>query len=187
MNQNNLQQLWTASDGIKLKGAREAAGIDRFLLARNNTLSNVQLLELEEGWNSYFYSPSIKYNAGKKLLNAFNLKTEYDRLSEEAPSQSRIESIEVETILEASSQAIQLEQNVGHSTAKPLFLLTAIVAICSAYWFVTYSNNSSGSSQTLISKQVGNTEKSALVESLSVATKTDAASNVENNVPTATT
>ena len=38
MHQKDVKQLWTALDGIKLKDAREAVGIDLYSLARNNTL-----------------------------------------------------------------------------------------------------------------------------------------------------
>jgi len=191
MHQKNLKQLWTALDGIKLKDAREAVGIDLYSLARNNTLSNAQLLELEEDGNSYFYSASIKYNVGKKLLNAFNLQTEYDRLSEEALNQSRAESIEVEAILQASSQAIQPEHNVTHSIAKkPLFILTAIVAICIAYAFVTYpskSNKSQDAVQPFSASQVSNAEKSLETDYPAISTKTDIVSAVANTAPKATT
>ncbi len=143
---NDLTPQWTDFDGAQLKAAREKAGVDLFSYARKVNLSTAQLLELEEGGNSYFYTPSIKFSTGKKLLSSFGGKTEYERLSEEALSQSSNQSIEVETILEASSQAIQAEQNVTHSTTKKyLFLLSAIVTICIAYVFVTYPSKSNKS------------------------------------------
>lgn len=188
---NDLTPQWTDFDGSQLKAAREKAGVDSFAYARKVNLSTAQLLELEEGGNSYFYTPSIKFNTGKKLLSAFGGITEYERLSEEALSQSSNQSIEVETILEASSQAIQPEHNVGHSTAKkPLFILTAIVAICIAYAFVTYpskSNKSPEAVQPLIASQVSNPEKSAVTDSPAISTKADIVSAAANPAPTATT
>jgi hypothetical protein len=188
---NDLTPQWSDFDGAQLKAAREKAGVDSFAYARKVNLSTAQLLELEEGGNSYFYTSSIKFNTGKKLLSSFGGITEYERLSEEALSQSRIESIEVETILEASSQAIQAEQNVTHSIAKkPLFIFTAIVAICLAYAFVTYpskTNKSKETAQPLIASQVSNAEKSAVTESPSISAKTDIVSAVANTAPTATT
>jgi len=188
---NDLTQHWTDFDGAQLKAAREKAGVDLFSYARKVNLSTAQLLELEEGGNSYFYTPSIKFSTGKKLLSSFGGKTEYERLSEEALSQSSNQSIEVETILEASSQAIQAEQNVTHSTTKKyLFLLSAIVTICIAYVFVTYpskSNKSPEAVQPLIASQVSNAEKSAVTESPPISAKTDLVSAVANTVPTATT
>jgi hypothetical protein len=188
---NDSTPHWTDFDGAQLKAAREKAGVDSFAFARKVNLSTAQLLELEEGGNSYFYTPSIKFSTGKKLLSSFGEKTEYDRLSEEALIQSRIESVEVEAILEASSQAIQPEHNVTHSIAKkPLFIFTAIVAICLAYAFVTYpskTNKSKETAQPLIASQVSNAEKSAVTESPPISAKTDLVSAVANTVPTATT
>ena len=188
---NDLTPQWTDFDGAQLKAAREKAGVDSFAFARKVNLSTAQLLELEEGGNSYFYTPSIKFSTGKKLLSSFGGKTEYDRLSEEALIKSRIESIEVEAILEASSQAIQPEQNVGHSTTKKyLLLLSAIVTICVAYAFFNYSsqsNKSSEAGQSHFSSQVSNAEKSAVTESPPISAKTDIVSAVANTVPMATT
>ena len=188
---NDLTPHWTDFDGAQLKAAREKAGVDSFAFARKVNLSTAQLLELEEGGNSYFYTPSIKFSTGKKLLSSFGGKTEYDRLSEEALIQSRIESVEVEAILEASSQAIQPEQNVTHSIAKkPLFILTAIVAICIAYAFVTYpskTNKSQEAVQPLIASQVSNAEKSAVTDSPAISTKADIVSAASNPAPTDTT
>jgi len=188
---NELTPHWTDFDGAQLKAAREKAGVDSFAFARKVNLSTAQLLELEVGGNSYFYTPSIKFSTGKKLLSSYGGKTEYDRLSEEALIQSRIESVEVEAILEASSQAIQPEQNVTHSIAKkPLFIFTAIVAICLAYAFVTYpskTNKSKETAQPLIASQVSNAEKSAVTESPSISAKTDIVPAVANTAPTATT
>ena len=188
---NDSTPHWTDFDGAQLKAAREKAGVDSFAFARKVNLSTAQLLELEEGGNSYFYTPSIKFSTGKKLLSSFGGKTEYERLSEEALSQSSNQSIEVETILEASSQAIQAEQNVTHSTTKKyLFLLSAIVTICIAYAFVTYpskSNKSPEAAQPLIASQVSNAEKSSVTESPAISAKTDIVSAVANTAPTATT
>jgi hypothetical protein len=188
---NDLTPHWTDFDGAQLKAAREKAGVDSFAFARKVNLSAAQLLELEEGGNSYFYTPSIKFSTGKKLLSSYGGKTEYDRLSEEALIQSRIESVEVEAILEASSQALQPEQNVTHSTTKKsLLLLSTIVTICIAYAFVTYpskSNKSPEAVQPAIASQVSNAEKSAVTDSPAISAKTDLVSAVANTAPTATT
>ena len=188
---NDLTPHWTDFDGAQLKAAREKAGVDLFSYARKVNLSTAQLLELEEGGNSYFYTPSIKFSTGKKLLSSFGGKTEYERLNEEALSQSSNQSIEVEAILEASSQVLQPEQNVTHSTTKKyLFLLSAIVTICIAYVFVTYpskSNKSPEAVQPLIASQVSNAEKSAVTDSPAISTKADIVSAASNPAPTDTT
>ena len=188
---NDLTPHWTDFDGAQLKAAREKAGVDSFAYARKVNLSTAQLLELEEGGNSYFYTPSIKFSTGKKLLSSFGGKTEYERLSEEALIQSRIESIEVEAILEASSQVLQPERNVGHSTTKKsLLLLSAIVTICIAYAFVTYpsqSNKSQAEVQQFSASHISITEKFPATESPSISAKTDLVSAASNPAPTDTT
>jgi len=188
---NDSTPHWTDFDGAQLKAAREKAGVDSFAFARKVNLSTAQLLELEEGGNSYFYTPSIKFSTGKKLLSSYGGKTEYDRLSEEALIQSRIESVEVEAILEASSQAIQPLQNAGHSTTKKyLLLLSAIVTICIAYAFFNYSSQSNKSQaevQQISASHVSITEKFLATESPSISLKTDLVSAVANTAPTATT
>ncbi len=188
---NDLTPQWTDFDGAQLKAAREKAGVDLFSYARKVNLSTAQLLELEEGGNSYFYTPSIKFNTGKKLLSSFGGKTEYERLREDVLNQSRIESVEVEAILEATSPVIQPEKNVGHSTTrKPLFILTAIVAICIAYAFVSYpikSNKSPKAVEPLIVSQVSNVGKSAVADFTPIPTKPDLVAAEANSAPKAET
>lgn len=98
---------WTDADANKLREAREAAGLDLHTLARINSLSNAQLLELEQGGESYFYSASIKYSVGKKLLNFFEVRTEFERLKDESEAQSNSDSLVVEAFLEESVQHLQ--------------------------------------------------------------------------------
>jgi len=86
MTDSNSKPSWTDSDGIELKRSRESAGNDVYSFARQNNLSNYQLLELEEGGRSYFYTTAIKYNIGKKLLNSLGEKTDYQRQVEIAKS-----------------------------------------------------------------------------------------------------
>jgi hypothetical protein len=96
-------------------------------------------LELEQGGNTFFYSASIKYNIGKKLLNSFDGQTEFDRLSEETKTQSHEDTSVVEIFLKESAENLQIEKNVNLSnTTKPLLYLVVATTLCSAFAFVIY-------------------------------------------------
>ena len=137
----NSKAEWTDTDATHLREAREAAGLDLHTLARINSLSNAQLLELEEGGESYFYSASIKYSVGKKLLNSFGVRTEFEKLKGESQAQSNSDSLVVEAFLEESVQHLQSTNSVSESkTSKLLLILIILVAICLAVVFVNYPN-----------------------------------------------
>ena len=161
MGKLNSQANWTDADADRLRAAIEAAGSDLFSVARTNSLSNAQILELEQGGDSYFYSASIKYNAGKKLLNSYDGQTEYDRLSEETRSQTHKDAAVVENFLEESSQHLQPQKNIPRSNApKPSLYLAAIAAICIAVAFVIYPiyKNKTNTEKTIASPQVSQLE-----------------------------
>jgi hypothetical protein len=60
--------LWTEQDALLLKQLREAIGMDTVNLAIQNALSNAQILQLENGGNTFFYSEVIKAQTGRRLL-----------------------------------------------------------------------------------------------------------------------
>lgn len=62
--------VWTAEQGALLKDLRQKAGLDAATLARKHILSPAQVVQLENGGDSAFYNPDIKYASGKKLLHA---------------------------------------------------------------------------------------------------------------------
>jgi hypothetical protein len=187
---NNLAPEWTAFDGSQLRAAREKAGVDIFSYSRKVNLSTAQVLELEEGGNSYFYTPSIKFNAGKKLLSSFAIKTEYERLSEEDKTKPQQDKAVAESFLEEPTQAEQTAKKVRHSIAnKSLLILTAIVAIGIVYAFVTYPskfNKSPDNSRLLVSSNVSNAEKSAVLVPAEISIKAEVVSAQENSAPIAT-
>ena len=63
--------IWLAADAARLKSLREKSEIDANQFARLTTISITQLQQLESDGDSAFYSPLIKYQVGKKLLNLF--------------------------------------------------------------------------------------------------------------------
>ena len=171
MTNSNSKPSWTDSDGIELKRSRESAGNDVYSFARQNNLSNYQLLELEEGGESYFYTTAIKYNIGKKLLNSLGEKTDYQRQVEIAKSKS-IKDIEVvETFLSDSTIHLQPTSSKNISTAKKLYIFaTAVIVILISCAFVIYPNKSNrtlDTSQTPVVSQVNLSASPANTESTS--------------------
>jgi len=67
--------LWQPSDAARLKRLRAQTNIDAGQFARMATISTTQLHQLEDVGDSSFYSPTIKYQVGKKLLNLFGEQT----------------------------------------------------------------------------------------------------------------
>lgn len=63
-----MTHLWEPHQGRQLKNLREAAGMEIITLARQCNLSVSQIQQLEDGGDSSFYTPEIKFNSGKKLL-----------------------------------------------------------------------------------------------------------------------
>jgi len=59
---------WLAEDGRLLKDLRIAAGWDTHDFSRSASISVAQLRQLEDGGNELFYSQSIKFQLGRKLL-----------------------------------------------------------------------------------------------------------------------
>ena len=62
------QLIWSQEHGALLKNLRENARLDVSSLAHRNTVSKSQVIQLEDGGDSSFYNPDIKYSTGKKLL-----------------------------------------------------------------------------------------------------------------------
>lgn len=67
--------LWQPADATRLKCLRELANISANEFAKANAISQAQLDQLEKEGDSAFYSPLIKYQLGKRLLNALDQKT----------------------------------------------------------------------------------------------------------------
>ena len=62
------QPIWSQEHGALLKKLRENARLDVSSVAHRNTVSKSQVVQLEDGGDSSFYNPDIKYSTGKKLL-----------------------------------------------------------------------------------------------------------------------
>jgi hypothetical protein len=171
---SNSNSGWTDSDGIELKRSRESAGNDVYSFARQNNLSTHQLLELEEGGNSYFYTTAIKYNVGKKLLNSLGEKTDYQRQSEIAKEQPKKEPEVVETFIDESTRQFKTSNTKNISPSKKIYLFaTVLIVVLISYAFVIYpnkSNQTSDTSQTLAVSQVSLSAPSANTEPVNTTT-----------------
>lgn len=62
---------WLDQDGLRLKQLRLDAGVEPDALARKIAISRKMLRQLEDGGESAFYSASIKFQTGRKLLKIF--------------------------------------------------------------------------------------------------------------------
>lgn len=68
------RKLWTDEHQRQLKGARLEAGVSDVAFARDNAIALRHLQQLEEGGSSAFYSESIKYDMGAKLLKRLGVE-----------------------------------------------------------------------------------------------------------------
>ncbi len=68
------RKQWTEEHQHQLKGARQQAGVSDVTFARDNALTLRHLQQLEEGGSSAFYSESIKYDTGVKLLKRLGVE-----------------------------------------------------------------------------------------------------------------
>ena len=70
--------------GEQLRALRLAAGLDVAVLARRVSLSNAQLMQLENDQHSLFYTPAIRRHAARKVLNFLGTQPQLEQQSEAA-------------------------------------------------------------------------------------------------------
>ena len=76
--------IWLPEHCEQLRSLRIAAGIDISTLASNHSLSKLQIKQLEEGGESAFYTPEIKFTVGRKLIRSFGVEVVHIEPKEEA-------------------------------------------------------------------------------------------------------
>ena len=76
---------WTEEHQHQLKGARLQAGVSDVAFARDNAIALRHLQQLEEGGSSAFYSESIKYDMGAKLLKRLGVEPHVAKAVEAVP------------------------------------------------------------------------------------------------------
>ena len=62
-----MTEPWTQDEALLLQQLRQAAGLDTSQFAIESAISHAQLLQLENGGDTLFYSPAIKAHLGRKL------------------------------------------------------------------------------------------------------------------------
>ena len=119
---------------------RQAAGLEQITLAMENTLSLKQLQELETGGCSAFYSESIKYTTGVKLLHKLGLAFDHLELVNEEPPSDATEAAQVapnkdEPIL-ATSEPVTLLNSGLNSLASAWRILASLAMLIALAYFM---------------------------------------------------
>ena len=145
--------LWGPENEALLKSLRLSAGIDLATLARRNIVSITQVRQLENGGDSSFYSPEIKYSVGKKLLKylghelrgketlATPASTSPDLTQVEAPSMEAFQPVKASSGIASENSIPQSDANLATQSATenssvvlPLFLSGAVVFVALWFW-----------------------------------------------------
>ena len=122
-------QIWSADYARLLVEGRQAAGLEQTTLAMENTLSLKQLQELETGGCSAFYSESIKYTTGVKLLRKLGLAFNHLELANEK-------------FLTDAAEAAQVAPNKDEpirDTSEPVTLLNSGLNSLASAWRILAS------------------------------------------------
>lgn len=131
--------VWGPENGALLKSLRLRAGMDLATLARRNIVSITQVRQLEDGGQSSFYSPAIKYALGKKLLKFLGhdlqmaVAQTVEALVETSPSQTATRTSIVNPSVLESNENLPISPPV--KTSSVIFLLLASgVLVCAGAW-----------------------------------------------------
>jgi len=117
--------IWLPEHCEQLRSLRIAAGIDISTLASNHSLSKMQIKQLEEGGESAFYTPEIKFTIGRKLIRSFGVDVvhmEQKRVSLESDASTFI----------AEFTALQERNRVS---IKPYYLIFFVVGFIVLVYF----------------------------------------------------
>jgi hypothetical protein len=71
---NTSWEPWSDDEAAELQKLREEAHLDSSRFAIENAISHAQLLQLENGGDSLFYSPAIKAHLGRKLIKKLQMR-----------------------------------------------------------------------------------------------------------------
>ena len=190
-------KLWGPEKEALLKSLRLSAGIDLATLARHNIVSTVQVRQLEEGGDSSFYSPEIKFSVGKKLLKylGYDLKAELaveqlltpspdlaqeKALSVEPPLSEKVSiDIAAESLMPQSSDNLALQTaNENSSMALTLFLSGVVLFV--AVWFWLGNSTSSPPEAVKSTPAELKSETTAETTAVSLTDKSLSSTNSDN-------
>ncbi len=133
-------QIWSAHYARLLVEGRQAAGLEPTSLAMQNTLSLKQLQELETGGCSAFYSESIKYTTGVKLLRKLGLAFDHLELATEKPPSDATEAAQVapnkDEPIRATSEPVRLLNSGLNSQASAWRILARLAMFIALAYFL---------------------------------------------------
>ena len=189
--------IWTPENGALLQQLRLNAKVDIGTLAQKNIVSRSQIKQLEDGGDSSFYSPEIKYQIGKKVLASLGhrlapaMAPQQVVPSAPAPQPQAVEQPDLaalESPAVAQSTATTPQQgDVGSNKVTMVLLL--IAGLCGLAWFFlqsgTLNEPKAPSQQVLTAPNVPQTVTAPPApEPVSVA---PVAANTVNNAEATTT
>ena len=124
------RKQWTDAHQRQLRHARLAAGVSDVAFARDNSLALRHLQQLEEGGSSAFYSESIKYDMGVKLLK---------RLGVDLPAEPEPSSLSGQTPLAAAPESVAETPVSPERDAAPAPAAIAATALTRRPFYVVLS------------------------------------------------
>lgn len=106
LNLSMQEIIWSQADARRLKTLRLEAGYDLAQFSKLSSVSVAQITQLEEGGESLFYSPRIKYSVGKRLTLLLLRSQQSTHVSEslidEGPLRHSNSSSQINAIVEMS-------------------------------------------------------------------------------------
>ena len=170
--------VWGPENEALLKSLRLRAGLDLATLARRNIVSSTQVRQLEDGGNSSFYNPSIKYALGKKLLKylGHDLKVEVAP-TVEAPIETDMPQLAASPSIVTTSK-LESDENLpknpsSKTSLSVLPLLMSGVLICAVVWFLLDKESSVPAQAVVQSAPEVKAEPQAQVTEVTEPEKTD--------------
>ena len=144
--------IWTPENGALLQQLRLNAKVDIGSLAQKNIVSRSQIKQLEDGGDSSFYSPEIKYQIGKKVLASLGHKLAPVMAPQQvvtaAPSapvpqpqvieQPDLAALKTPAMAQATATATTPQQGDVGSNKVTMGLLL-IAGLCGLAWFLLQS------------------------------------------------
>lgn len=189
--------IWTPENGALLQQLRLNAKVDIGTLAQKNIVSRSQIKQLEDGGDSSFYSPEIKYQIGKKVLASLGhrlapaMAPQQVVPSAPAPQPQAVEQPDLAALKSpAVAQATTTTPQQGDVGSNKVTMgLLLIAGLCGLAWFLlqsgTLNEPKAPSQQVLTAPNVPQTVKAPPApEPVSVA---PVAANTVNNAEATTT
>lgn len=121
MTEKDNEIFWHADDASALAKARASTELTRAIFSRALSISEKQLIQLEEGGSSAFYSERIKYQMGAKILGHFDIPTVSQKamLSEAPPTTVVSEPVKHEALEQLDTIYETNHKSLATATSQP--------------------------------------------------------------------